>query len=218
MRRNLYTIILIVIGLTAMSVIRKDGQGFINQDNWLFFLQILIIALGNLSIKKRVIAKPSKAILKNTPKTEKFIREFTHTPNIVLSGLIVFTFILMGVFLLNVNGGHVIGTFLLILSLTMGVYVGFAYKYPAKVILSEREIKYEDLFTKFAGSWKDISDISNYYGGTDFLTFKKVRHKSPLSRTHFYHGINLSAIDRRWKNREIGKIIKQNAPYLDFSL
>lgn len=216
-KHNLGSIIFLTIGLLVIAFGREDEQSFVNENNWLLFLQILITFFGHLSIKKRTIARPVKTPEKRFVKISEFKKEIILSPNIALPSLVILMFIFMGVFLLTIKSGGIVGFILLISSLILAVFVAIVHKHPTKLILTEQSIKYEDVFTKYTSSWNDIADISTYYGGTDFLMFSKVKHDSFLSSAYFYHGINLTDIDKRWKTREIGNIIKQNAPYLEFN-
>ncbi len=216
-KHNSSSIIFLTIGLLVIAFVREDEQNFVNENNWLLFLQILITFFGHLSIKKRTIARRVKTPEKYFVRIDEFKKEIILSPNIALPSLVILMFIFMGVFLLTIKGGLIVGFILLISSLILAVFVAIVYKHPTKLILTEQSIKYEDVFTKYTSSWNDIADISTYYGGTDFLMFSKVKHESFLSGAYFYHGINLTDIDKRWKTREIGNIIKQNAPYLEFN-
>ncbi|MFZ5857550.1 MAG: hypothetical protein ACOYZ6_12020 [Chloroflexota bacterium] len=180
----------------------------------LFFVFILFnINLHN--VKLRTVARRISATRKSS-KTNEFRMEFSNSTNSVIFMVASVLLLSVSVILLISKFSWEIIIFALMPLMASILFMVLALN-PQKLIFSNSGIKFQSLLLDYECEWADIFEIAGLYGRGDAIVLKNVTFKKNfLPRSFFDYKLSLSSFDTHWEKRVIGRIIKQNAPFLEF--
>ncbi len=194
MRRFFLVLILIFIIFYFIEA-KREGENPFNLNLAFFCFYAIMLSLGEF--KKKVIAQGEslgrqKLIAK--PFRNEYVPRF-------LSLYLIFSILL--IFLAVIVAAASIGFFIFFFILAGLVMIAFAI--PPKLILSDDGIEVQTLMKKMEHKWEDIVEIARYYDGTEVIIMQEKNQR-----------ISLNAYQPAWRTHEIGRIIQENAPFLEF--
>lgn len=194
-RRIMIAIAILLLIVWCVYAI-KEGLSIFSSASVL--LLTILFEFGRREFRSKVIAQSMlfrRPILETEPFRKEYISSFEQI------SLFIFSIILIVLGVGMISGLVSIAIVLFILAT---VFMLFSVK-PLKLVLSDEGIEFIWVFHESKYRWTDIQEIVRYRDGTDYLIMADKNQKIPLS-----------IFDGNWRKRDIGRIIRKQAPFLEF--
>jgi hypothetical protein len=85
-----------------------------------------------------------------------------------------------------------------------------------KLYISNQGVNFQSFFGKIDASWEDLIGIIQLVRGDDVFVFQKLNYSNSIIESLYGNYISISAFERKWKEKELGIVVKTLAPQLKF--
>ncbi|HCK65962.1 MAG TPA: hypothetical protein DHW49_06830 [Anaerolineae bacterium] len=174
----------------------------------------VVITLNLLLLKKRLIADvdfKDKIVLTQEKISFSYGYDFRYLfPSLfMLFGLVVYAYIRISNSTNNYFSISIVYLIFLLIICAIEIL-------KTKLYLTNNGVIFQSPLGKISASWKDLIGIMQLYRGDDVFVFQKLEYSNSIIESLYGDYISISAFERKWKEKEIGAVIKIIAPQLKF--